>query len=105
MRINWTPHARSRLRDIAAYIRADNPAASERTVTAIETQVAHLAVHPRMGRIGRSAGTRELVVSETPYIVAYIVGDTGVQILSVQHASQRWPADFALALSATTDGS
>jgi len=44
-----------------------------------------------MGRPGRIEGTRELVVSGTPYIAAYrIVGDT-VRVLRVLHGAQQWP--------------
>lgn len=94
MRIVWTPHARRRLEEIAAYIGRDNPEAAARTAASSRVQVRYLGMHPTMGRLGRSAGTRELVISGTPYIVPYLVGDVGVQILSVQHAAQRWPADF-----------
>ncbi len=37
------------------------------------------------------AGTREIVVSQSPYIVAYRrVGDT-IELLAVLHGRQRWP--------------
>lgn len=94
MRISWTPHARSRLRAIATYVRKDNPEAAARLVSSIKARVAYLAIHPAMGRLGRSAGTRELVIDGTEYVVPYLVSDVGVQVLSVQHASQRWPEDF-----------
>lgn len=99
MRIVWTPHARSRLRGIATYVRKDNPEAAARLVATIRSRVAHLSVHPAMGRFGRSAGTRELVIDGTPYIVPYFVSDVGVQVLSVQHAAQRWPDDLDTVVS------
>lgn len=44
-----------------------------------------------MGRPGRVDGTRELVISHTPYIAAYrIAGDT-VHIPHVLHGAQEWP--------------
>jgi addiction module RelE/StbE family toxin len=43
------------------------------------------------GRVGRIAGSRELVISGTDYIIMYrIRGDT-VRILRVLHGRQRWP--------------
>jgi len=36
-----------------------------------------LAKNPNVGRLGRVSGTRELVVSRTPYIVVYRVGARG----------------------------
>ncbi len=41
-----------------------------------------------MGRQGRVANTRELVVLGTPYIVAYVVLPDGVKLLRVLHGAQ-----------------
>lgn len=46
---------------------------------------------PASGRIGRIAGTRELVINGTPYVVAYTVSETTVRILRVLHGVQEWP--------------
>jgi toxin ParE1/3/4 len=46
-----------------------------------------------MGRVGRVAGTRELVLSRTPYIVIYELRgpDEEIYILRLLHGAQRWP--------------
>ena len=49
---------------------------------------------PASGRPGRVAGTRELVVSRTPYIVPYRVRDDTVELLLVLHAARKWPSQF-----------
>jgi toxin ParE1/3/4 len=36
-------------------------------------------------------GTRELIVSRYPYIIAYRERGTAVEILLVVHTSRRWP--------------
>jgi toxin ParE1/3/4 len=60
----------------------------------ISDRVRLLARLPRSGRRGRVEGTRELVITRTPYIVAYrIIGDT-VRILRVLHSSRQWPDDM-----------
>jgi plasmid stabilization system protein ParE len=46
---------------------------------------------PASGRVGRIAGTRELVINGTPYVAAYAVTDTTVRILRVLHGAQEWP--------------
>ena len=51
--------------------------------------------HPHLGRPGRIAGTRELVIAETPYIIPYRVVDDDVQILAVIHGARRWPDKLA----------
>jgi toxin ParE1/3/4 len=47
-----------------------------------------------MGRPGRVPGTRELVVAGTPYIVAYRVTASRVDVLAIIHAARRWPQMF-----------
>ena len=75
----------------AEYIARDNPDAAVRVVARIADAVEKLAVYPDLGRVGRVAGPRELVVTGTPYIVSYRVRDDTVQILRVFHAARRWP--------------
>lgn len=55
----------------------------------------NLSEHPEMGRKGRVRGTRELVVPGIPYIVAYRIHDSAIQILSVYHAARKWPDRFS----------
>jgi toxin ParE1/3/4 len=49
---------------------------------------------PEIGRTGRVEGTRELVISGTPFIAAYKVEQQKVEILRVLHESQMWPGSF-----------
>ncbi|TVR81899.1 MAG: type II toxin-antitoxin system RelE/ParE family toxin [Rhodospirillales bacterium] len=90
--IVWTQRARHNLEDIGEYIAQDDPHAAERTIRRIVEQVSGLAFYPQIGRVGSVEDTRELVVSDTPYIVVYRIRER-VEILRVRHAAQRWP-DF-----------
>ncbi len=65
-----------------------------RTLTAIRDAVNRLGWHPSLGRAGRVEGTRELIISNAPYIVAYRVVEDQVRILAVIHASRQWPRRF-----------
>ena len=94
MKIRWFHRAFNQLVDAEEYIAEDNPDAARELVARIERAVARLADYPELGRMGRVEGTRELVVSHTPYIVAYRVRDGEVIVLAVQHASRQWPARF-----------
>lgn len=94
MHVRWLANARANLLTIAEYIARDNPIAAYAVHEAILRQVGRLAEHPRVGRPGRVKGTRELVVSGTPYIVAYRVARGGVTILRVLHGAQEWPRDL-----------
>ena len=82
------------LDDIAGYISQDNPEAARRTVRRLWTAVKSLAEQPEMGRPGRVHGTRELVVSDTPFVVPYRVVGSEIEILCVLHGARDWPKSF-----------
>ena len=94
MGVVWTPRARQQLLAISAYIAQENPTAARQTIDRIRDAVARLAEHPALGRVGRIAGTRELVIAGTPYIVAYRVREGSLRVLAVIHSSQRWPSNL-----------
>jgi addiction module RelE/StbE family toxin len=94
VKIEWSAWALADRHAIFDYIEADNPRAAVTVDQRISERVALLQRFPRSGRPGRLAGTRELVVSRTPYIVAYrIIGDS-VRILRVLHSSRLWPDEL-----------
>jgi toxin ParE1/3/4 len=76
MRVVWTAPALRELEAIGDYIARDNQRASARVVTRILDRVDALADQPEAGRPGRIAGTRELVVTDTPFVVPYRVRET-----------------------------
>ena len=61
---------------------------------AVEAAVRRLADYPYSGRPGRVAGTRELAVSGTPYVIAYRVEAQAVLILRLLHGAQEWPGQL-----------
>ena len=91
MIIRWLPHAhRNRLEQLD-YIAQDNPLAAIGQDEEIERQVNMLLEHPKMGRPGRVAGTCELVVSSTPFVVIYRLRAQHIEVIRVLHSSQQWP--------------
>jgi toxin ParE1/3/4 len=91
VRVEWLPEAERNRESQLAYVAGHNPRAAIDVGDALETSVARLANHPAIGRPGRVQGTRELVVTGTPYIVVYRVESAAVVILRVLHGAQRWP--------------
>ncbi|KQV28888.1 toxin Y4kP [Rhizobium sp. Root1203] len=89
-RIRWTVRALRRLDEIGAYIQNDDPDAAARVVARLVAPVDMLAELPAAGRIGRITGTREVVLSDIPYIIGYRVRQD-IEIITVMHASQKWP--------------
>jgi toxin ParE1/3/4 len=94
VKVRWTRLAVADLDSAYRYIAADNAAAASRVIESIEKAVAVLCRHPEAGRAGRIKGTRELVVSGTPFVVAYRFRRDSIQILAVIHASRKWPIDL-----------
>ncbi|WP_105402657.1 MULTISPECIES: type II toxin-antitoxin system RelE/ParE family toxin [Neorhizobium] len=89
-RIRWTLRALRRLDEIGAYIEHDNPDAAARVVARIVASVDILGEMPAAGRTGRIPGTREVVLSDIPYIIPYRIRED-IEIITVMHASQKWP--------------
>ena len=91
MRLRWTDGAVEHLQSAHEYLEAENPGAAWDTVDRIMSAVERLERFPQMGRIGRVEGSRELVVTGTPFVVAYRVKGESVQVLGVLHAARKWP--------------
>ena len=91
MQIRLTPSATHDLDAIEAYIAEDNPKAAVRTVLRVLEAIEGLAEFPNVGRPGRVPGTRELVVSGTPFIAVYKVEANILWVARVLHGAQRWP--------------
>ncbi|UIJ94221.1 type II toxin-antitoxin system RelE/ParE family toxin [Sinorhizobium meliloti] len=92
-RIRWTLQALRRLDDIGAFIEKDNPDAAARVVARTVAAVDSLADLPGTGRVGRIKGTREIVLTDIPYIIPYRVG-RDIEIITVMHAHPKWPRCF-----------
>ena len=84
MNITWSPEARTDLREYAA------KALYER----IETATTGLIENPYIGRPGRVPGTRELVITNTSYILPYQIRQNQLEILRVYHGARKWPKHF-----------
>jgi toxin ParE1/3/4 len=91
MQVRWTRPAAQDLQHIARRIRQDNPAAARRVAKTLYDGCVGLEMFPNRGRIGRIAGTRELVFGPLPYIAVYRVNENFVEILRIYHGAQDWP--------------
>lgn len=95
MRIVWTRRFLNELEAIGDYIAERSPKGAARIVTEIYGRTERLlSANPFIGRTGEIVGTRELVIPTTPYIVAYRVTDTQLEVLFVQHGAQEWPGEI-----------
>jgi toxin ParE1/3/4 len=93
--IEWTEQAVRHLNQARDYIALSNSEeVAERIAMRIVTTVQQLASFPMSGRSGRVPGTRELVISNTPFIAAYIIHGDRIVILAIYHGAQQWPEAF-----------
>ena len=91
MQIRWQDDAINDLIQVRRFIAMDNPAAAAKVANRIGSAIPELANQPGMGRPGRVPGTRERVLVDVPYIIAYRVEGNSVVILRVLHTSRKWP--------------
>lgn len=94
MRIIWSPEARSDLREMVIYLSDKNPYAAKALYERIETAAVELTDNPYIGRPGRVPGTRELVVTNTSYILPYQISQDRIEILRIYHGARKWPEKF-----------
>ncbi|MEX2271667.1 MAG: type II toxin-antitoxin system RelE/ParE family toxin [Vicinamibacterales bacterium] len=91
MTIVWSPRAIEHLAHLRSYIARDNPKAANRIASMLLHAVERLSELPNMGRPGRVAGTRELVVPRTPYVIPYRLRGDRLEVIAVVHGRQKWP--------------
>ena len=94
--IVWLEIAADEFEDAIAWIRERNDNAADKMAETALFQIDQLKHYPQLGRIGRDNTTRELVVSNTHFIVVYRVLSTtkSLEILSFKHDAMRCPAEF-----------
>jgi addiction module RelE/StbE family toxin len=91
MRIRWTRAAAEDLEHIKDYLTEHYPHLAQSTVLELYEAIRSLKTSPRRGRMGREEGTRELVLSRLPYIVAYRIKEQAVEVLHIFHGAQNRP--------------
>ena len=91
MQVQWTDRAKNRLEEIEAYIAQESPAAAKQIILSIIRKTAtQLSRYPESGKPGRLMGTRELLFSDSPYLVVYTVRNTLVTLLTLFHTAQNF---------------
>jgi toxin ParE1/3/4 len=94
VKIRWTAIAADDLKSVHEFLSERAPAHADAIVDRILSSIDVLERFPSLGRPGRLEGTRELVITGTPFIVFYRLQKSQVEILSVLHAAQKWPEAF-----------
>ena len=95
MKLLWTGPALADLGEVHTHIAKDDERVADAMVRRIVARAERqLSVLPESGRPGRIAKTRELVLSDTPYILPYRILGDAIHILRVLHSARRWPDEL-----------
>jgi toxin ParE1/3/4 len=85
--IKWLDDAITDLQSLRQYIAIDSPSAANRVAKRIIDAAELLSLQPHIGRHGRVPNTRELIVSDTPYIIPYRIRGNAIEILGAVYNS------------------
>ena len=92
LEIRWTELAHKDLASALTFLHAESPRAADGLAKVLESSLEQLREFPAMGRAGRLAGTREILLPGWPYLVPYRVMHGSVEVLRVYHSSRKWPS-------------
>ena len=91
MKLRWTPRALADLEEISDYLVVASPEAWEHLLERVEHLAHALLDFPLMGKSGLVPGTREFVLSGTPYVLVFQIKGDAVVIVSVRDGHMRFP--------------
>lgn len=86
--LRWSPLALAEIERHFRYISAERPFSALQVVNRIDAIATHLVDHPKLGVRGRVVGTRELFVSDIPYVLVYRLKADIIEIIHVYHTAQ-----------------
>jgi toxin ParE1/3/4 len=91
VKVRWSPTAERNADAIWDYIAQDNIDAADQIRALLDAAAERLSSFPHMGRGGRAAKTRELVVAGTTYMLIYRISRDHIEITRVLHGAQNYP--------------
>ncbi len=90
--VRWTRSAREDLIDIHDYYAAKvDEHLADRIIARIDDEVNFLHVFAMRTRLGRLAGTRELVLTTVPYVACVVIEEKIVHVIGIVHTAQKYP--------------
>ena len=92
MKVLWADSAAQNRRDIVEYIALDDLWAAIQIDALFERAVERLSEHPKLGRVGMLAGTRELIPHRS-YRLIYEISEDQIWILALLHTARQWPPE------------
>ncbi len=94
--VYWSYKARTRLREIYAYIAKDSPLSATKMLDRLTRRGEHLVAEPRIDRRVPEYPEDDLrEVLERPYRLIFQVSPGRIDILTIKHYQQRLPVQAA----------
>ena len=90
LRLEWATPAADELEAAQTFYHDLNPTAARTLARRIVEAARRLRGSPQIGRPGPREGTREWVVSRTPYVLVHRETAQAVEILHVWNAARDW---------------
>jgi addiction module RelE/StbE family toxin len=90
MNVRWTTASVADRQAIFDYIAQDNPLAAIGMDALFERSAQRLCEHPKLGKVGKLPGTRELIPHESYRLIYELSLDT-VWVLALVHTARQWP--------------
>lgn len=92
MKVRWIANAKQDRADIVDYIAVENPRAALKIDDLFSETAQKLAKFPKLGRMGKVPGTRELIPHES-YRLVYEVDETAdtIWVMALVHTARPWP--------------
>jgi toxin ParE1/3/4 len=94
MNIRLTKAAIRDLREVQAYIEADDPGAALRLTLKLEKALALIGQQPQIGRAISPDSIREWAVPGLPYIIPYRVSGGVIEIVRIHHTRRKRPSEW-----------
>ena len=85
----WTKCALSNLEAELDYYGKISPVLAKELTLTITKSVKNIVNMPGIGRPGKKIGTRELVIEQFPYIIAFRVREETLEILALIHQKRK----------------
>jgi plasmid stabilization system protein ParE len=88
-RVHYAQQVQRFILDEATYLGARSKAAAFRFRTELKAAESHILDYPEIGPLGRTPGTRRLVIG--PYVLVYRINGTDIEIIAMRHGRQAEP--------------
>lgn len=86
-----TIRALQTLSEVLRYYEDQQNGLGARFLRSYDEQIERLKDMPKIGRIGRVFGTRELVMQNFPFLVVYRIRKEYLEIINLIHQSKNYP--------------